>query len=211
MSADASQIDDGLGRVRPVIASYFGEIASQGGKGPIGELAVLLSAGVLEAAAFEKHVRRHGVAKEEWFKRQLVDLALGFIKEGLRDGALSENHLMDVRALNAFLTIDDGDFFELRPAEVATILGAQLDRILEDAVISNVEELYQVELQAAFGLGYDDYLALTRGAFERTFLDLSLQAGGSGSSALDAERKLEALEPVYRLATARRRTLGARY
>jgi hypothetical protein len=197
--------------LRPVVASYFGTLAAEGNRGPIGELTVILSSGVLEPGAFRAHAKHHGVRGEKWFTLQVIDLSLGFIEQALKDGPLTSSELADIRALNAFLQITDGQFLQHRPGEVAAILCAQLERILEDEEISDEEELFQVDLQAAFGLGYDDYLALTRRAFERAHLDLTAQAAGSGINALVAKRKLASLEPVFRLATARRRTPGAMY
>ncbi len=193
------------------IAKYFGEVAEKGNRGPIGELAVLLSQGKLEPAVFAAHVRANGLEGEEWFRRQVLDLSLGFIRDALGANTLTAASLADIRSVNAFLHIAAGDFFACRPAEVAAVLGEQLMLILEDAEISNDEELLQVELQAAFGLGYDEYLALGRTAFERAFLDLQLQQSMPGANAQSLGRKLSALEPIYRLATLRKRTLGALY
>lgn len=196
---------------KPAIAAHFEAIAENGRKGPIGELVVLLSTGELENSAFAAHVRRHGVAGEKWFLSQLLDLSLGFIQSGLDGGRMTQEHLADVRKLNAFFRIKDGDFIANRPAEVAAVLSAQLEVILEDSVLSEAEELLQVELQSCFGLGYDEYLTLTRVPFEHAILDLQLRAGGQGAVAQDARRKLAALEPMYRLVTAQRRTLGGLY
>lgn len=193
------------------IAKYFGEVAEKGNRGPIGELAVLLSQGTLEPAVFSAHVQVHGLDGEDWFKRQVLDLSIGFILNGLGANTLTADYLADIRTVNAFLHIADGDFYAFRPAEVAAVLGEQLALILEDAEISRDEELLQVELQAAFGLGYDEYLALGRTAFERAFLDLQLQSAMPGADSQSVNRKLVALEPIYRLATLRKRTLGALY
>jgi hypothetical protein len=132
-------------------------------------------------------------------------LIIGYVREALQSGTLAATHLSDVRILSLCLAVPAGEFMDLRPAEIAALLGDQLDRILEDAVIDDEEELYQVDLQAAFGLGYDDYLMLVRRAFERAYADLSARAA-RGESVAD---KLRAIEPIYRLAISRPRTLGA--
>jgi hypothetical protein len=184
---------------------------SAGERGPIGELSSILATGVLDPATFRAHVARHGVRKETWFRLQVLDLAFGFVQATVTDRHLTRESLADIRALTTFLEIPDGEFLEHRPAEIAALLGVQLERILEDLEISSDEELYQLDLQSVFGLGYDDYLALTRRALEQAHVDLSRQAGETGPSADEARRKLKALEPIYRLATAQRRSLGAMY
>lgn len=193
------------------IAKYFGEVAERGNRGPIGELAVLLSQGRLDPSVFKAHAQAHGLDGEVWFKRQVLDLSLGFIRNGLGANTLTAGYLADIRSVNAFLHIADGDFYAFRPAEVAAVLGEQLALILEDAEISKDEELLQVELQGAFGLGYDEYLALGRTAFERAFLDLQLQSAMPDADSQNLNRKLAALAPIHRLATLQKRTLGALY
>ena len=193
------------------IAEHFALVASRGNRGPIGELAVLLSRGVLDPVAFAEHVKAHGLAGVDWFRRQVVDLAFGFIVKGLEGGGVKPGHLGKVRRVNAFLHITDGEFLKLRPAEVAAVIGEQLDLILTDSEISREEELHQVELQAAFGLGYDDYLALGRTAFERAYFDLELVSRFPGPAQFGLQRKLDALTPMYRMAIARKRTLGSLY
>ena len=58
------------------------------------------------------------------------------------------------------------------------------------------------ELQSALGLGYDDYLALTRYEFEQVYATLQVQASESGDAGALARQQLKAIEPVYFLATA---------
>jgi hypothetical protein len=198
-------------RMPSVMEVYFARLLKGGDGGPIGELAVMLSQGVVAPSAFTAHVKRHGLARENWFRLQVLDLALGFIRDGIEDSALRSGHLSDVRTLKAFLHIADGDFYAYRASEVAAIIGEQLDRILDDAEITDEEELRQVDLQAAFGLAYDEYLALGRSAFERTFHDLQRQMASGGHDSREASRKLRALEPIYQLACVGRRSLGARY
>jgi hypothetical protein len=210
-SHDACQADEATANTRSLIASYYTTKVEAHSHGPIGELVRQLATGILDQRKVEQLKRAHGLAGEEWYRKQVADIALGFIEDCLADGALSEHALADIHALNACLSLDKGAYFKLRPAEVGALLGEELDRILDDDLITDAEELYQVELQAAFGLGYDEYLLLTRRAFERAFAQLSRSADMGGPSAVDAKRKLKALEPIYRLATAIRRTPGALY
>lgn len=189
--------------------SHFARVlADLGDRGPAGELVSVLAGGDLTEAAFDGIVDAHGVRREPWFRGQLLDLVLGYIQAALADGSrLNSAQQADVHWLRHHFGIKDGEFMERRPAEVATILNDQFERILDDGIIDGEEELYQVELQAAFGIGYDDYLAVCRRAFENAYSKLSFLAQRSS----DAAGKLQTLEPLYRLATSRPRSLGGLY
>ncbi len=197
----------------PLMARHFSQlVATHGGRGPVGELAAVLATGRLDRAALRDVLDRHAAEREPWFRRQVLDLVLGYVDAALADaGELSPACLADVRALRGALHIADGEFMALRPAELAAVVRGQFERILDDAVVTDTEELYQVDLQAAFGVGYDDYLALGRTAFEAAYAALGAEEARVGTAAGvdDVRRRLAALEPVYRLATAHQRTPGA--
>jgi hypothetical protein len=196
------------------LPAFFSEVGtSQGTMGPIGELVAQIATGHLDPISYHSICERHGVAREPWLRSQCLDLVLSYVRHCLTSGqGLSPEHVRSLRALQSFLRVRDGEFLALRPAEVASVIREQLDEILADAVIDDGEELYQVELQAVFGLGYDDYLAMTRVVFERVSADLSIQArAAEAPAAAAAAKKLDTLAPVVRIATARARTLGALY
>jgi hypothetical protein len=200
-------VDESLTNSRTLQAHFSGLAASAGTSGPIGEVVHLLSVGELTPTVFGALCRKHGLQREQWFRGQVLDLVIGYVQDALRSGALTSAHQADVRILSMCLDISAGEFVDRRPAEIAALLGEELERILDDDVIDDAEELYQVDLQTAFGLGYDDYLTLVRTAFERAHADLSARA--ARGEAVGA--KLRALEPIYRLATSRPRSLGALY
>jgi hypothetical protein len=193
---------------RPWIAEHFGRVLNQlGTRGVIGEVVQFLATGDVAPDSFRTVRVRHGLHREDWLRGQILDLVLDCVREILADGVLTADRQADVRALRLCLEIPDGEFMDRRPAELAAILGEELDRILEDSVIDEGEELYQVELQALFGIGYDDYLALTRTAFEGAHTELSEFARSSSAAAT----KLAALEPIYQLVISHHRRLGALY
>jgi hypothetical protein len=193
------------------IRAYFRELARvHGNRGPVGEIIGALSAGSLDPADYDRICRQHGVGREIWFRRQVLDLLLGYLAQELDKGPISAEARHDLRELRLFLRVADGEFMKYRAAEVARLLGDQFDAILADFVIDAAEELHQVELQALFGLSYDDYLALIRAPLERAVAQLSeLSRRGSFEDRSTALAKLSAIDPMYRLATARGRTLGA--
>jgi hypothetical protein len=193
-------------------AHFRALVVTQGTQGPIGELIAALSGEHLDRADYDRICGRHGIDTDIWFRRQVLDLVLGYVTQELEKGPLSAGAQRDLRELRHFLQVTDGEFMKHRAAEVATLLREQFDAILADFVIDDAEELQQVELQALFGLSYDDYLALIRGPLERAVAELSqLSRQGNREGRSTAVAKLAALDPMYRLATARPRRPGALY
>ncbi len=200
-----------------VLTDYFSSIlAETGSRGPVGELVSLLSQGTLDRGAFSEIISRHGVARESWFRKQRLDLVLGYVIARLDSGPMHNDDVASVSSLKKCLGITEGEFISLRPAEVAALLAGQLNRILEDDIIDEREDLYQLDLQAAFDLSYDQYLQLTRAEFERAMASLSERAeyarsAGNQTLARELDLKIAALQPVYQLSLSQPRTLGALY
>lgn len=200
-------MESGATQYSPLLRTHFASMERElGGHGPIASLIRLLAEGELTDEAFQQVAESNGVRKEPWFRGQLLDLILGYIRTALSDHPrLSSENQQDVHRLRRHFEVGDGEFMERRPAEIAAILNEQLAAILEDGIIDAEEELYQVELQAAFGIGYDDYLRVCRLAIENAFFDLTARAERDS----DVRPKLRALEPLYRLAALQSRTLGS--
>ena len=164
----------------------------------------------------EQILSSHGLSQNGAVRQQIIDLVLQFVDESLQDSGLTESLVVEIRTLKAFLEIREGEFFKYRPVEVSEILTNQLNRILGDFVIDRSEDLYQVELQAAFDLGYDQYFGLTRRAFEETMelwdAQIRQAQAGNDKDALEIlKQKRAGLEPFMKLAMAQQRTLGALY
>lgn len=190
----------------PTVVEHFQTIVSTGvNRGPIGAIVRELAAGNLSADTFERIAGDFGVAREDWFRGQVLDLFLDYLRALLKSTRLSPEHRSRLTRLRRELAVTDGEFMLRRPAEVAAIVDEQLERILDDGIIDGAEELEQVELQTAFGIGYDDYLLVSRRAFERIHSELAPLAERSP----DAAYKLRMLNPLYLLVTSRPRTLGA--
>lgn len=181
------------------IAQFFaGWSSARLSDGPIGRLTSLLAAERMDPADYDALCAEFGVCDDPGFRVQALDLVVAYVEHALERGAPGTELAVDAIALRRFLRIPDGEFAERRPGEVARVLNAQLTRVLEDFEIDSAEELYQVELQTAFGLSYDDYLRFAQPALERTFA--ALREAADTSQAADVTRKLALLEPVYRLA-----------
>jgi hypothetical protein len=198
----------------PAIREHFAHLALQiGTRGAIGEVTALLAAGQTSPTSYLEVVERHGVARELWFQKDRLDLVIGFVRSILELGPLNTEHQRDVIQLKEFLHVAEGELASERPAEIASLLQEQLEIILADREINEEEDLYQVELQRAFDLGYDQYLLLIRTVLEKVWADLSAIAVGNAVSpeAVRIRKQRTTLEPLYRLAVAQPRTLGALY
>jgi hypothetical protein len=200
-----------------VLANYFlAVLADTGARGPIGEILSLLSQGTLDRGTFREIINRHGVRRELWFRKQRLDLVLGLLAALINNSGITEEDLASIAQLKQCLEIAEGEFISLRPAEVATVLTGELAEILEDDGIDEHEDLYQLGLQEVFGLSYDQYLQLTRAEFERGMASLlerleSARCSRDRLRARELEAKIAALDPLYRLAIAQPRSLGALY
>jgi hypothetical protein len=152
---------------------HFSTVLDDSGPtGAVAEILLLLSHGMLDGAPFAKIIKEHGLNREPWFRQQRLDLVLGYVSTLLSEGDLDPNALGSIATLKMCLGVSEGDFIALRPAEVAAVLTSELEQILEDDFIDEVEDLRQMELQAAFDLSYDQYLQLTRAEFEREMASL---------------------------------------
>jgi hypothetical protein len=100
-----------------------------------------------------------------------------------------------------------------RPVELAALLSGQLEAILEDNIIDPAENEYQAALQDALDLGFDQYMALCRRAFENASLRFhdAIRREPPAARRMELQRQLEDLGPLIRLAELQHRTLGALY
>jgi hypothetical protein len=158
----------------------------------------------------------HGLSQNEAVRKEIIDLVLQFVEESLRQGGLTDSLIAEIKEMKLFLDVREGEFFNYRPVEISEILIKQLNAILDDFIIDRREDLYQVELQAAFDLGYDQYFALTRRAFEEAveLWDAQIrqaQASHQGDVIATLKDKREELEPFVKLALAQQRTIGGLY
>jgi hypothetical protein len=191
---------------RQIFQSYIDE---HGDAGPIGSLAALLATGSLRRESADGII---GSRPTGWLKPALLDLLLYYLRHVLSDHRLAPDEQITIRELKVLLRISEGDFTAHRRAEVAALLTEQLERMLHDDLIDNAEALQQVELQRAFDLSYDEYLALTRPAIEAAVERLIREVEAPAST--DEERRayamLDALRTVHLLSAAQRHRIGHR-
>lgn len=108
------------------------------------------------------------------YKEALLDLILDYIGLALDDHILTTEEANTVLYLKRLFAIKEGDFYQLRYAQVKEVLHRQFERIYrDDDKISLEEATHKVALQDVFDLSYDQFLtfkeheirlALARGA-----------------------------------------------
>jgi len=139
---------------------------------------------------------RHGIDPallHEFF----LDLVLYYAGFALVDHELSREEVATVGRLKRLLGIQEGAFWGVRRDAVARLVSLGIERILADRQVSKAEELHQVELQALFDLGYDQFAELTAEAVAALFRDAEEE--GRAGELLEAVRDLNPLVAVRRL------------
>lgn len=179
---------------------------------PVMPLVVSLAKGALTPAD-RHHLSSEPGDPRPGLRKLELDLVLSFIQEHLEAETFDATHQQAFTFLKQLFEVREGEFLEHRPVELATMLTAQLETILEDEIIDPQEDSIQAALQAALDLGYDQYLALTRRAFENvdSSLRAALEQSRDGPTAVTLRDKLSRLEPLIRLAQLQHRSLGALY
>ena len=119
--------------------------------------------------AWETKLQRLQGAEKEFgadYRRQhneeMADFLLHFIRYCLNDHKITPREVDALLELRVLLDIRDGDLYEKRREEVRRLLETQIDWIEADFRIEYAEELYLVDLQRIFDLGYDQLLALAQ-------------------------------------------------
>lgn len=104
--------------------------------------------------------RQHQVENLADYNEDLLDVILDYIGQTLNDHHLTPHELSHILRLKRLFGIKEGDFHRLRYAQVQDLLHHQCDRIYRDGNRISLEEaLNKVNLQDAFDLSYDQFLA----------------------------------------------------
>lgn len=192
------------------IAAFFGNI---GGRYPAGsalsEVCALGASSNLDSVRRDEILRAHGLEGEAGTRKHLLDLALEFVRSRLENGRPSEEAQVAIQTLKRFLGIREGDFVKLRPREVQEILVSHLEQALADGRLETQEDAEQAGLQRAFDLGFDEYLQMTRGEYERGIGLLQVRlAAARVAERIALQRQLELLAAVVALASRQDRLSG---
>lgn len=94
-------------------------------------------------------------------KDQLVNVMFDYIDLCLEDDVLTQSEMQDFQTLQRFFRIQEGDFIRChKEREIKNVLTEQLRKIQSDKVVDKSEALMKNDLQAMFGLSYDQFLAI---------------------------------------------------
>src|SRR5437762_107957 len=134
--------------------------------GVLADVVKLLSIGKLTRSKRQRLLTAAGVLNNSDFRKAEIDVVLSYIRAEMESQAFGPEQRQAFEVLKELFEIGEGEFAHFRAVELATMLNAQLEQMLEDDVIDPKEDEYQVALQDAFDLGYDQYMAMCRRAFE---------------------------------------------
>ena len=91
-------------------------------------------------------------------KAETLDVILDYAEMILDDDNLSEDEILSIRTLRAFLGVEEGDFQQFKRMDrVEAIIIEQLQKLYADNKIDQKEMLHKSELQGLFGLSYNEY------------------------------------------------------
>jgi len=166
-------------------------------KGHMERVAQQLASG----CSFRAEIRSALADDYAFAKEDLLDLIIYFIGFCIADHVLTLEKVRAVVRLRRLLGIEDGDLFSLRRREVEELVERELTRLLADGRLDPHGARYQAALQEVLGLGYDEWLKLTRPAVGRIVRASLDELRGAGAPT-DRDRRafldrLFALDTVY--------------
>jgi hypothetical protein len=131
--------------------------------GALGDIVDLLAAGTLDRQSFDQVADGVGVSERgdvRRFRDGLLDLVLYAARESLRDHAMSGDEAALLRELTTLFRVVEGEFTARRREPLARLLRDEMHRLADDGVLDWTESAYLDAIQAAFRLGYDEFLDL---------------------------------------------------
>jgi len=96
-------------------------------------------------------------------KKELVNVVYDYIELCLVDGLVTKEELSAVKKMRLFFGIEEGDSYKFgKKARIEQLLTVELEKMYDDKVINDEEALTKVELQALFGLSYEDFYEIDK-------------------------------------------------
>src|SRR5690606_7682695 len=96
--------------------------------------------------------------------------------------------------------LDEGDLLSMHRPAIAGLLRTEMEKILADEHVDDLEVMHQGDLQRALGIGFDDYLDLSRETIRPVVERLLRESRGHGKRQQDEIiRRLQALQTVLRV------------
>lgn len=135
-------------------------------------------------------------------RRNAAGFVIHYITLALDDHRISPEEMHNILSLKHIYALDEGDLLALQPPAVAELLEWEMSRILADEQVDRAEAIHQSDLQRALGLGYDQYLQLTRDALRPVVERLLEQARLRPGKRAAVLRSLQGLQTVLRIDTS---------
>ena len=121
----------------------------------------LVSDGKMRLPDVEATLAQIKVKRITDLKDKLVDVLFDYINLCLKDDVLTQSEMQDFQTLQRFFRIQEGDFIRChKEREIKKVLTEQLCKIQSEKVVDKTEALMKNDLQAMFGLSYDQFLAI---------------------------------------------------
>lgn len=106
------------------------------------------------------HLSQHGI-DFNYIKQESLSVIIDYANLCLEDGILTTEEMHNIFLLKLFFKIKEGDFYRFgKEFVVNNILTMQLQKMYKDGYIDSKEALMKVDLQALFGLSYDQFLKI---------------------------------------------------
>lgn len=170
-------------------------------KTPTAGIARLTLSGELSRVAIEDLATGFGGTDDGRVRESIMDFAIMVIRECLRDHVLLPDEADFIREMKIHLGIREGDLLDSRDEDVRSILTREVERLFEDGRVDSQEDLFQVALQEALSLSYDEYIELTRESakrlVDRWVAKITEDGVITGAERQDLNRRVAALGRVY--------------
>lgn len=134
-------------------------------------------------------------------RRDAASFVIHYIALALDDHRISPQEMENILTLKHIYALDEGDLLALQQPAVAELLEWEMSQILSDEHVDRAEAIHQSDLQRALGLGYDQYLRLTREALRPVVERLLEQARVRPDEHAGVLRNLQGLQTVLRIDT----------
>ncbi len=131
--------------------------------------------GVFDKRQILSELRKYNIESFDEIKEELLDILILYVNLLLLDNCITNEEENSFSFLKKALTIQEGDFYELRYEEIQEIIQKQLVHIyMDDFSVDSEEEVLLSGLQGLFDLGYDQFYA-----FIEPFIDIALIKGSN--------------------------------
>lgn len=135
--------------------------------GALGEIVDRLVEGSLDRSSYDAIVASAPASEREALATERLDLVVFVARAFLVDHSLDHQEAETLRQLAVLLRVEDGEFVRCRSEALGVLLRAEMRRVVSDGVVGWTEEAYLAAIQAAFRLGYDEFLDLACGELTR--------------------------------------------